>query len=138
LGEFEWPARIEGGGQGRRGRKINGAADRRPSTRLREGAHSAVVRGVDGLDASLRNSSMGRRWVDDGGCRWLTVTARGWRGMGKVETGTGSVVSWGGDGRKRIGRGTPGSGSVQRDVVVVELLGEGGQGRGGEGVVGGT
>jgi len=136
LCELEWPARIEGGGQGRRGRKIDGAANRGPSTGLREGAHSAVVRGVGGLDATLRNGSMGRRRVDDGG--WLGVPAWGWGRMDKVETGAGGVVRGRGDGGQGIRRGTPVGGGVERDVVVVEFLGERGQGRGREGVVGGS
>ena len=63
--------------------------------------------------------------------------------MGKVETSTGGIVSWRGDGRQRIRRGTPVCGGVERDVVVVVvvvlgLLGEGWQRRRGEGVVGGN
>ena len=147
LGELDWSARIEGGWQGRMGRKIDGAAGRGPPIGLREGAESAVVRGVDGLDTTLRNGSMGRRWVDDRGwgwgwgCGWLAGAA--WRRgrVGKVETGAGGVVSWRGDGRQGMRRGTPVCGGVERDVVVVvvvlELLGEGWEGRGGEGVVGG-
>jgi len=150
LGELEWPTRIEGGGQGRRWKKIDGTASRGPSTGLREGAHSAVVRGIDGLHATLRNGSMGRRWVDDGDwgrgwwCGWLAGAAWRRRRMGKVETSTGGVVSWRGDGRQRIRRGTPVCGGVERDVVVVVvvvvlgLLGEGWQRRRGEGVVGGN